>query len=63
MNHFQIKFVNLKKNDLKDENIAILSTCLQNILELDISGCSLTARGIEILCNKIKRLHVPVRDI
>ena len=58
-----MKYVNLGGNVLKDDSVATFSTCLLNIEELSVRYCQLTARGIEILSDAIKRLHVPVREI
>ena len=58
-----MKIVYLSDNVLKDDSVATISTCLHNIEELSVWGCQLTARGIEILSDAIKRLHVPVREI
>ena len=69
MNRFQIKKVDFggdrifNDNVITDDSSAILSTCLQNIEELNIAGCKLTTRGIVNICNGIKRLSVPVREI
>ena len=58
-----MKNVNLRDNVLKDDCVAIISTCLHNIEELCVWSCQLTARGIEILSDAIKRLHVSVKEI
>ena len=58
-----MKYVGLDHNVLKDDSVAIISTCLHNIEKLSVRYCQLTARGIEILSDAIKRLHVPVREI
>ena len=58
-----MKYVGLDGNVLKDDSVATVSTCLHNIEELRVYNCRLTARGIEILSDAIKRLHVPVREI
>ena len=58
-----MKKVDLGGNVLKDDSVATVSTCLHNIEKLSVYNCRLTARGIEILSDAIKRLHVPVREI
>ena len=58
-----MKNVELDRNVLEDDSVATVSTCLHNIEKLSVCNCQLTARGIEILSDAIKRLHVPVREI
>ena len=58
-----MKKVDLSRNVLKDDIVQSISTCLHNIEDLVLWDCQLTAREIEILCNAIKRLHVPVREL
>ena len=58
-----MKNVNLGDNVLKDDSIVTISTCLHNIEELSVPHCQLTTGGIQILCNALKLLDVPVREI
>ena len=68
-NHFQIRKVDfvgggfLNNTMITDDSAAIISTCLQNIEELNVAGCHLSKRGIVSICNGIKGLSVPVRKI
>ena len=52
--------LDLSLNSLTDTSAAVLSTCLHNIQELNVSYCSLKLNGIECISNEIKHCFKPV---
>ena len=55
-----MKKFSVNKNKLSDDKAKIISMCVNNVEELDVSGCQLTTKGIEYICNAIKQGIMPV---
>ena len=52
--------LDLSRNKIGNEGAAILSTCLNNVKQLILEHCDITAPGVEIISNKIRELDEPV---
>jgi len=52
--------VDLSAITLSDDKTVILSSCMHNIDELNVSGCELTTRGIENIAAGIQKRTKPV---
>ena len=53
--------LNLSRNSIGDKGAIYLSSCLQNITELDLSFCNITEVGVQKISMALsKRLIVPV---
>ena len=53
-----MKKLNLSGNELDDETADVLSTCLFNIEVLNIGNCLMTKRGLEKICEAIRKASV-----
>jgi len=55
-----LKKLDISFNKLTDENAELISSCVHNIEELDISGCQLTTCGLEKICSGIRQRNFRV---
>ena len=52
--------LDLSRNKIGNEGAAILSQCLNNVKQLILKGCNITAPEMEAISNKIRELEEPV---